>query len=109
MPENALPGYKYYPLNHPSGNKNGGVGIFYKDTLPIRVRDDLSFNECLVTELIFGRKKIFFSVLYRNPEDDANSPEFENFMSNFENLNNNINNLNPFAIFYAGDINPHTQ
>ena len=27
VPENALPGYKYHPLNHPSGNKNGGVGI----------------------------------------------------------------------------------
>ena len=55
VPENALPGYKYHPLNHPSG-----VGIFYKDTLPIRIRDDLSFTECLVTELIFGRKKNSF-------------------------------------------------
>ena len=99
VPEKAIPGYKYQPLNHPSGNKKGGVGIFYKDTLPLRIRSDLSFNECLVTELIFGRKKIFFSVFYRNPEDDANSPEFENFLSNFKKLNNTINNLNPYAIF----------
>ena len=108
VPEKAIPGYKYQPLNHPSGNKKGGVGIFYKDTLPLRIRSDLSFNECLVTELIFGRKKIFFSVFYRNPEDDANSPEFENFLSNFKKLNNTINNLNPYAIFYAGDVNGHT-
>ena len=109
VPENALPGYKYHPLNHPSGNKRGGVGIFYKDTLPLRVRNDLSFDECLVTELIFGRRKIFFSVFYRNPEDTVNSPEFENFLSNFENLNNKINSLHPFAVFYAGDVNGHTQ
>lgn len=60
VPENALPGYIYHPLNNPDGSRNGGVGIFYKDTLPLRVREDLSFDECLVTELIFGHKKLFF-------------------------------------------------
>ena len=109
VPDNALPGYKYHPLNHPSGQRNGGVGIFFKDTLPLRVRDDLSFDECLVTELIFGRKKIFFSVFYRNPENSINSLGFDTFLQNFENLNDQINDENPFAIFYACDINGHTQ
>ena len=57
VPENALPGYLYHPLNNPTGEKNGGVGIFYKDSLPLRVRDDLSFDECLVTELKFSLTK----------------------------------------------------
>ena len=60
VPDDILPGYRYQPLNHPDGNRSGGVGIFYKDSLPLRVRLDLSFNECLVLELMFGRKKIFF-------------------------------------------------
>ena len=34
VPENALPGYMYHPLNNPSGERNGGVGIFYKESLP---------------------------------------------------------------------------
>ena len=68
VPENILPGYLYHPLNHPDEKRSGGVGIFYKDTLPLRVRSDLSFDECLVCELKFGRKKIFFTVFYRNPE-----------------------------------------
>ena len=56
--------------------KKGGVGIFYKDTLPIKIRSDLSFDECIVAELHFGRKEIFFNVLYRNPIHKASSPEF---------------------------------
>ncbi len=51
---NAIPGYSFHPLNHPSGERHGGVGIFYKESLPLRVRPDLCFDECLVTELRFG-------------------------------------------------------
>ena len=82
IPENILPGYIYHPCNHVSGEKRGGVGIFYKDTLPIIIRNDLSFDECLVAELKFGRMKIFFTVLYRNPQHKANTPEFHLFVEN---------------------------
>ena len=51
VPNNILPGYQYYACNHPSGDKKGGVGIFHMDSLPIRIREDLSFNECIVAEL----------------------------------------------------------
>ena len=109
VPENALPGYTYHPHNHPDGTQSGGVGIFYKDTLPIRIRDDLSFDECLVTELIFGKKKIFFTVFYRNPANKLNSVEFNSFLSNFEILHSSILEANPYAMFFSGDVNGHTQ
>ena len=109
VPENALPGYIYHPLNNPDGSKNGGVGIFYKDSLPLKIRDDLSFDECLVTELKFGHKNISFTVFYRNPKNVASSPEFENFLSDFENLHKTIKRENPYAAFFTGDINGHTQ
>lgn len=83
VPENIRQGYHYHPCNHPSGDKKGGVGIFYKDSLPIKIRSDLSFDECIVAELLFGRKKIFFTVLYRNPMDKAGSPAFFIFLQNF--------------------------
>ena len=63
VPANILPGYHYHACNHPSSEKKGGVGIYYKDSLPIIIRDYLSFDECIVVELRFGRKKIFFTVL----------------------------------------------
>ena len=109
VPENALNGYIYHPCNHPSGEKKGGVGIFYKACLPLKIREDLSFQECIVTEMRFGRKKIFFTVLYRNPSHKADTPEFSNFISNFENLVLQIKTENPFVMLFAGDFNAHSQ
>ena len=109
VPENALPGYTYHPLNSPTGERNGGVGIFFKESLPLRVRYDLSFDECLVTELKFGHKKIFFTVFYRNPKHKVSSPEFENFILEFETLSKAIHAEKPYATFYTGDVNGHTQ
>ena len=91
------------------GKKSGGVGIFYKDSLPLKVRNDLSFDECLVSELKFGHKKIFFTVFYRNPDHKANSTGFETFLENFEQLYGNICKEKPYASFFAGDVNGHTQ
>ena len=88
---------------------NGGVGIFFKDSLPLRVRVDLCFGECLVVELNFGRKKIFFTVVYRNPAFKANSPEFTAFLNNFKNLYGKIKAENPYACFFTGDFNGHSQ
>ena len=109
VPENILPGYKFHSCDHPDGNRSGGVGIFYKETLPLRIRSDLSFDECIVSELIFGRKKIFFTVLYRNPHNKANSNEFDLFLENLENLYTKIKNEKPYTTFFTGDFNAHSQ
>ena len=89
------------PCNHPSGEKKGGVGIFYKDTLPIKIRSDLSFDECIVAELQFGRKKIFFTVLYRNPIYKAASPEFYVFIEKFTELHSKLLDIKPYYIIYT--------
>ena len=57
----------------------------------------------------FWSEKIFFTVLYRNPENKANSPEFEDFLKRFENLFVKIKKENPYAMFFTGDFNGHTQ
>ena len=88
---------------------HGGVGLFYKNSLPAVIRRDLSFDECLVIELKFGRKKVFFSVLYRSPAFKHNSPEFETFLLDFRNLHSKIQAENPFAMFFTGDFNGHSQ
>ena len=40
-----MPGYKFHACNHPGGNRSGGVGIFYKESLPLKIREDLSFHK----------------------------------------------------------------
>ena len=53
--------------NSPKYKRHGGVGLLYKNSLPVKVREDISFNETIVVVLKFGGKKIFFTVLYRSP------------------------------------------
>ena len=50
------------PANNPANTRHGGVGLFYKSSLPVIVRNDLSFNESVVVELKFGRKKVLFYI-----------------------------------------------
>ena len=86
----VMPGYKFHSCNHPDGSRSGGVGIFYKESLPLKIREDLSFNESIVCKLIFGHKHIFFTVLYRNPKDKKDSVEFVSFLQNLENLHEKL-------------------
>ena len=108
VPSNIIQGYQYHPCNHPSGEKRGGVGILCKDTLAIKIRNDLSFDECLVAELKIDKKKIFFTVLYRNPIHKANSFEFLSFMDNLSDLHSKIVIENPYLIIFTGDFNAHS-
>ena len=109
VPENILPGYKFHSCNHPDGSRNGGVGIFYKESLPLRIRHDLSFDECIVTETKFRYKSIFFTVIYINPVNKALSNGFNKFLENIENLFIKIKVEKPYAMFFTGDFNAHSQ
>ena len=104
LPDTLLSDYTFVPANNPANSRNDGVGLLYKNSLPVIVRNDLSFDESIVVELKFGRKKLFFTVLYR-----TTSPKFQDFLSNFENLYSKIKTENPFAIVFTGDFNAHSQ
>ena len=80
IPDPLLNNYNFLPANHPDDVTHGGVGLFYKTSLPLKRREDLSFDESIVVELNFGRKKIFFTVLYRSPSVKGNSPAFNDFL-----------------------------
>ena len=86
-----------------------GWVFFLKNSLPVIVRHDLSLDETIVVEFKFGRKKIFFTVLYRSPAFNHTSPEFHAFLSNFKNLYSKIKAENPFATCFTGDFNAHSQ
>ena len=77
LPETLLDDYIFVPANNLAHKRHGGVGLFYKTSLPVIVRNDLSFDESIVVELNFGKKKIV-TVLYRNPSSNHTSPEFQN-------------------------------
>ena len=109
LPETLLDEYTFVPVNNPTNTRRGGVGLFYENSLPLIIRNDLSFDESIVVEVKFGRKKIFFTVLYRSPATDHNSPNFQAFLTDFGNLYAKIKAENPFATFFTGDFNAHSQ
>ena len=59
LPETLRNNYTFVPVNNPANTRHGGVELFFKNTLPIIIRNDLSFDESVVVELKFGRKNFF--------------------------------------------------
>ena len=109
LPDILLNDYTFVSSQNPTNTRHDGVGLFFKNSLPIKITHDLSFEELIVVELNFGRKKIFFTVLYRSPAFNHASPEFLDFLSNVTNLYSKIKNENPYASLFTGDFNGHSQ
>ena len=42
LPDSLLHGFKKHFFHHPTGNRRGGVGIFYRESLPLVIREDLA-------------------------------------------------------------------
>ena len=74
--------------DHPSNIKRGGVCIYYKESLPIRVISLSYLKETLLSEVTYNNKKVIVSVIYRSPSQ--NNSEFDLFLSNFEKLLSDI-------------------
>ena len=108
IPVPLLGNYTFVSKNNLGDTRHGGVGLFYKKSLPLLVRNDQGFDESLVMELQFGRN-FFFTVIYRSPSHSYGSPEFETFLQNFQDLYNKIKSENPHSMFFTGVFNDHSQ
>jgi len=58
-----IDGYNIIRSDLPANTTHGGVLLYYKSTLALKARPDLQCHpNTLVTELTFGKRKIFFTV-----------------------------------------------
>ena len=62
-----IPGYKLYRADHPSNVKRGGICIYYKNLLPLKVTNIQYLQECINFEMKIGDKLCNFVALYRSP------------------------------------------
>ena len=62
-----IPGYIMYRVDHPSDVKRGGVCIYYKIMLPLKVLLTIFFQECINFEVSIANKKYRSIHLYRTP------------------------------------------
>ena len=99
----AIEGYNIIRADHPSNLKKGGVCIYYKESLAVKLIDVNFLNESILYEVTFDKLKGYITVLYRSPSQ--NSSEFDNFLSEFENMINLINSCKPDFTIIVGDFN----
>ena len=98
-----IEGYDIARADHPTNTKRGGVCIYYKICLPLRVLNIIFLNECINFELRIGDKTCNFVVLYRSPSQSQDV--FESFCENFERTLDNLAQNNPFLLVAIGDFN----
>ena len=84
--------------------RNGGVCLYFKESLPIKQRADLQIlPETIVAEVKLKRKKIFFVLSYRHP--NMASDAIDTFMKGLENIYDSIRKENPYMTILFGDFN----
>ena len=62
-----LPGYNLFHSNPPSNNKRGGVCVYYKSTLPLRILNISNLDECNNFEVSIANKIGRLIHLIRSP------------------------------------------
>ena len=102
-----IPGYIMYRVDHPSDVKRGGVCIYYKTILPLKILSTNFLQECINFEVCIGNKICRFIHLYRTPSQSQD--EFHDFLRNLGmNLDDSFNS-NPFLTTVIGDFNAKSK
>ena len=102
-----ISGYTLVYSDHPSNTKRGGVCLYYKNNLSLRVINIGYLNECLTLELNVGGKTCNFVVLHRSLSQSQD--EFENFSDNFEMTLDILVQKNPFLMTTIGNFNAKSK
>ena len=90
----SLDGYNLIRADHPKNIKQGGVCIYYRETLPVKTVQINCLHECLVCEVNLH--------LYRSPSQ--NDYEFDEFPRSFECAIDHINQSNTYFVLITGDL-----
>ena len=95
IPDNILKidGYNLVRVDHSNNIKRGGVCIYHKESLPVRIISLLYLKEALLLEITYNSKKVIVPAIYRSPSQ--NNTEFNLFLSNFEKLLSDIGKRKP--------------
>ena len=89
--------------DHLADSKRGGVCIYYKNCLPLKVLDIRFLHESIAFELRIGNILCSFITLYRLPNQTCD--DFVLFLNNFELTLDTRAQKNPFLMIAPGDFN----
>ena len=89
--------------DHPNDGKRGGVFIYYRESLPVRVISIAYLKKAILLEQVQNNKKILVSVVYCSPRQT--NDEFHQFLLNFEKMLLYINQPKPYLTLVTRDFN----
>ena len=98
----AFSGYNLIRADNANNTKRGGVCIYYRKFLPVKIINVNILNECLICELSFGSRRVYQVSIYRIPSQS--SSEYDAFLLNFEQLLTYLNNIK-HMLLVTGDFN----
>ena len=102
-----LDGYNLIRSDHPSNTKRGGVCIYYKESLAVRLVGIISLPECLVCEVTVQNIKGYIVVMYRSPSQS--SIESESSLSGFEDMLSSVLFSKSQFTVILGDFNARSS
>ena len=94
-----IDGYNLIRSDHPNYIKRGGVCIYFKEILPVRVINIPYLKEVLLLEMNYNNKRVIVSVIYRSP--GQNNSEFYSFLRSVERLLSDIKKKTIFICNYG--------
>ena len=65
-----LDGYSLVRSDYPSDSKRGGVCLYYKESLSVKIINSLARIECILCEVFIEYCKGFIAVMYRSPSQN---------------------------------------
>ena len=98
-----ISGYYLIRSDHPLNKNCGGICIYYKSFLPLKVISVRLLEECVTFNLIISNKLYSFVALYRSPSQSQD--DFATFSDNFEMTLDLVSKKNPFLLVVFGDFN----
>ena len=89
--------------DYPSSKKRGGICIYYKNFLPLKVTVVRLLEACVAFDLIISNKLCSFVALYRSPSQSQD--DFATFSDNFEMTLDLVSKKNAFLLVVLCDFN----
>ena len=90
-------------FEHPSNNEWGGICIYYKNFLALRILNVQYLQECINFSTKIGDIICIFKSLYRSPSQTLD--DFKTFSNNFELNLENLVQRNTFLVLTIKDFN----
>ena len=97
------PGCIMVRADHPANSKRGGVCMYYKNCLKLKVLNIRFLHESILLELRIGDKLCSFISLYRSPNQSYD--DLVSFLDNFELTLDTLAQKNLFLMIALGDFN----